>query len=152
MSLDVAGIYTQVVSHAKRLGVFQQVLTHEPKGAPGNGITCAIWLNSLSPAPEVSGLSVTSMRLELSIRIYENFKSQPEDDIDKRLLDATSKLMDSYTGDFTLADEAMDIDLLGAHGAPMEAEGGYLQTDRDLYRVVVITLPIIIPDVYTQVP
>lgn len=150
MSLAVSDIYAQVVSHAKRLGVFNQVLTHEPKGAPGDGITCAIWLGSLEPIPLVSGLAVTSLRLELSIRIYENFKSQPEDEIDKRLLDATSKLMEAYTGDFQLGGTVMDVDLLGAHGTPLEALGGYLLQDSTQYRVVVMTLPIIIADVYTQ--
>jgi hypothetical protein len=152
MSLAVSDIYAGVVSHARRLGVFNQVLTHEPKAAPPSGLTCSIWLNSLEPIAEVSGLAVTSLRLELSIRIYENFKAQPEDDIDKRLLDAASKLMESYTEDFTLDGDVMDIDLLGAHGEPLRAEGGYLNQSGDLYRVVVMTLPIIIADVYTQVP
>lgn len=152
MSLAVSDIYAGVVSHARRLGVFNKVLTHEPKAAPGNGLTCSIWLNSLEPVATVSGLAVTSLRLELSIRIYENFKAQPEDEIDKRLLNATSKLMDAYTGDFQLSGTVMDIDLLGAHGEPLRAEGGYLNQDGVLYRVVVMTLPIIIADVYTQVP
>lgn len=152
MSLAVSDIYAGVVSHARRLGVFNKVLTHEPKAAPGNGLTCSIWLNSLEPVATVSGLAVTSLRLELSIRIYENFKAQPEDEIDKRLLNATSKLMDAYTGDFQLGGTVMDIDLLGAHGEPLRAEGGYLNQDGVLYRVVVMTLPIIIADVYTQVP
>lgn len=152
MSLAVSTIYAGVVSHIKRLGVFDQVLTHEPKSAPGSGLTCSVWLNTLEPVAEVSGLAVTSLRLELSIRIYENFKAQPEDEIDKRLLDAASQLMDAYTGDFTLDGDVMDIDLLGAHGEALRAEGGYLSQDGNLYRVVVMTLPIIIADVYTQVP
>jgi hypothetical protein len=112
--------------------------------------TVSIWLASLNPIAEVSGLAATSLRLELSIRIYENFKSQPEDEIDKRLLDATSKLMEAYTGDFQLGGTVMDVDLLGAHGDPLGAEGGYLSQDSSLFRVVVMTLPIIISDVYTQ--
>ena len=150
MSLAVSSIYAQVVSHAKRLGVFNQVLTHEPKAAPGQGLTCSIWLSSLEPVAEVSGLAVTSLRLELSVRIYENFKSQPEDAIDPRLLDAVAKLMETYTGDFQLGDTVMDVDLLGAHGTALRAEGGYLNQDGTLYRIVVMTLPIIVSDVFTQ--
>jgi hypothetical protein len=150
MTLDVSGVYAQVVSHAKRLGIFNQVLTHEPKSAPGNGLTCSIWLSSLEPVARVSGLAATSVRMELSIRIYENFKSQPDDDIDPRLLDAVAKLMEAYTGDFELGSAAMAVDLLGAHGTGLRGEGGYLQQDNSLYRVVVITLPIVIADVFTQ--
>lgn len=150
MTLDVSGIYAEVVSHAERLGVFNQVLTHEPKAAPGDGLTCAIWLNDLETVPDVSGLDVTSVRLELAIRIYENFLSQPEDAIDKRLLDATSKLFDSYNGDIQLGGTAMEIDIFGAYGEKLRARGGYLLSGTTQYRVVVITLPIIIADQYTQ--
>jgi len=150
VSLAVSEIYAQVVSHAKRLGIFSQVLTHEPKTAPAEGLTCSIWLSSLNPVAEVSGLAATSLRLELSVRIYENFKSQDEDAIDPRILDAVSKLMEAYTGDFQLGGTVMDVDLLGAHGEPLGAEGGYLSQDGSMYRVVVMTLPIIISDVYTQ--
>ncbi len=148
--MDVGGIYAQVVSHAKRLGVFERVLTHEPKAAPGHGLTCSIWLSSLEPVSLASGLAVTSLRLELSVRVYENFLAEPPDEIDKRLLNATAKLMASYSGDFELGGEAMEIDLLGTYGNGLRAEGGYLDQDKKIYRVVVITLPIIIADVLTQ--
>lgn len=150
MSLDVATTYAQVVSHAKKLGVFERVLTHEPKAAPGKGLTCSIWMSSLEPVALASGLAATSVRLELSIRIYENFLAQPEDDIDKRLLNATAKLMAAYSGDFDLGGAAMEVDLLGAYGVGLRAEGGYLSHDSKLYRVVVLTLPIIVADVFAQ--
>lgn len=155
MTLDVSDIYAQVVSHSKRLGVFQTVLTHEPKSAPPNGLTCVFWLNTMDPIPEASGLAVTSLRLELSVRIYENFKVQPEDQIDARILDAAAKLMESYTGDFRLttttpSSNEAEIDLLGSYGDAMKFEGAYLDIDGNLYRAVLISLPIVIYDVFTQ--
>lgn len=150
MSIDVATIYAEMVSHARSLGVFTQVLTHEPKSAPGNGLTCVFWLDSVEPVQEVTGLIATSARVAISARIYENFKSQPEDDIDKRLLDATSKLMDAYTGDFQLGGSVMEVDLLGAYGDGLSAKGGYLAQDNSLYRVVNLTIPLIIIDVWAQ--
>lgn len=155
MSLAVSDIYAGVVSHARRLGVFNKVLTHEPKAAPGNGLTCSIWLNSLEPVATVSGLAVTSLRLELSVRIYENFKAQPEDNIDPRILDAAAKLMASYTSDLRLtttspSSNEAEIDLLGTYGDALRCEGAYLDVSGSLYRAVLITLPIVIYDVFTQ--
>ncbi|MFB6548676.1 hypothetical protein [Streptomyces sp. NPDC056405] len=149
MTLDVSEIYAQVLSHAKRLGLFQRVLAHEPKSAPVGGVTCAIWASSYKPVDEVSGLDTTSMRLELTGRIYVEFKAQPEDAIDPRILDATSKLISSFTGDIQLGGAtSMGIDLLGAHGDGLEARWGFIKIDEKQYRVADLVIPLIIPDIY----
>ncbi|MFD9398339.1 hypothetical protein ACFWA4_05900 [Streptomyces sp. NPDC060011] len=150
MTLDVSGIYAQTLSHAKRLGLFQRVLSHEPRSAPGSGLTCCIWAASYSPVDRLSGLDTTSMRLELGARIYINFKAQPEDDIDKKILDATSKFIDSFTGDIQLGGHVMEVDLLGAYGNALGARWGYLEIDKTLYRVADLVVPLIISDIYTQ--
>ncbi|MFC4609724.1 hypothetical protein ACFO9E_18165 [Streptomyces maoxianensis] len=151
MTLAVSSILSQAASHAKRLGLFKQVMTHEPKSAPRNGLTACLWVNSIAPVPGVSGLAATSGRVELSVRIYESMLSEPQDAIDVRILGATEKLMAAYSGDFTLGGEVMEVDLLGAHGTALSAEAGYLNQDGKLYRVMVITLPLIISDIWNQI-
>ncbi|WML79183.1 hypothetical protein [Streptomyces sp. VNUA74] len=149
MTLDVSEIYAQVLSHAKRLGLFQRVLTHEPKSAPVGGLTCAIWASSYKPVDAVSGLDSTSMRLELLGRIYAEGKAQPEDAIDPRVLDATSKLIDSFTGDIQLGGVSpLGIDLLGAYGDSLSARWGFIWIDDKQYRVADLVIPLIIPDIY----
>ena len=150
MTLDVNTIFAQITSHAKLLGKFVNVTSHEPKSAPGNGLTCAIWLRGITPVPEGSGLTQTSARVEFSIRIYQNFLAQPEDGIDKKLLDAASILMNEYSGDFELGGNVWFVDLLGTYGAPLAAEAGYLDQDGKKYRVLVITLPVIVDNVWTR--
>ena len=49
MALDTQGILDRLASHAMTLGVFDRVNTHEPKNAPGRGITCAIWVERIDP-------------------------------------------------------------------------------------------------------
>lgn len=150
MVLDVSGIFAQTMSHAKRLGIFNQVLSHEPKSGPAQGITCCLWATSYRSLGEVSGLASTSMRLQLNGRIYINFKAQPEDEIDKRLLDATSKFIESFNGDIQLGGEAMEVDLFGSYGDPLSARWGYVEIDRINYRIADLTIPFVIADIYTQ--
>jgi hypothetical protein len=150
VTLAVSTILSQVTSHARRLGLFNTVTTHEPKSAPRNGITVCFWVSSIAPVSEASGLSTTSGRIELSARIYEPMLGDPQDAIDIRLLEATEKLLDAYSGDFTLGGEVMDVDLLGRYGTALSAEAGYLNQDGKLYRVMVITLPLIVSDIWDQ--
>ena len=151
MSLGTAAILAAVISHAKATGKAERVLTHEPKSAPGNGITIAVWVQSLRPAV-TSGLTSTCVRLEFSVRVYTNMLAKPEDAIDTNLLGAVDALMAAYSGDFTLGGLVRQVDLLGEHGEPLSADAGYLEQDSKLYRVMVITLPLIVDDLYAQAP
>ena len=150
MSLGTAGILAAVISHAKKLGKAERVLTHEPKSAPGKGISIAVWVQNLRPV--VSGLDSTTARLELSVRVYTNMLADPQDAIDTALLDVVDTLMGAYSGAFTLGGLVRQVDLLGEHGDPLSADAGYLEQDSKMYRVMVISLPLIVNDVWSQVP
>ena len=107
MSFDsaaVVALFDAVKSHAMQLGIFERVNQHEPKNAPGNGLSCSIWTDVIEPLPDASGLAQTSGRVAFHVRIMGNMLPEPQDDIDHRL-----------------------------------------------YRVMVITLPIIINDLWSQV-
>jgi hypothetical protein len=138
-----------IVSHAKRLGVFDRVHAHEPKSAPLSGFSCAIWVNHIAPI-QAGGLDSTSIRVAYSARIYGNMTKEPQDGIDREILAAVAKLMAAYSGDFTLAGGARNIDLLGAYGDQLSAQAGYLNQDNRLFRVMTITIPIIFNDVFAQ--
>jgi hypothetical protein len=155
MTIDVQGITDALVSHAQSLGKFDLVQTFEPKSSPGTGLTCAIWMQSLRPHAQSSGLAATSAYLVMSVRIYDNMLREPADLIDPEMLAATETLIESYSGEFTLAGVVRNIDLLGEGGESLGAEAGYVQIggrEGGMYRVMTITVPMIISDAWTQVP
>jgi hypothetical protein len=146
---DPTAIQDIIVSHAKRLGVFERVHAHEPKSAPLKGFTAAIWADHIEPI-KASGLDATSCRVNYSVRVYGNMTKEPQDGIDREILDAVTKLMAAYSGDFTFENEARHVDLLGAYGPALSAQAGYLNQDNRLFRVMTINLPIIFDDVFEQ--
>ncbi len=149
--MDTAAILNKLVSHAMALGLFERVNQHEPKNAPGNGLTYALWVQSIQPLPEASGLAATTGRIEFSGRIYTSMLSQPYDMIDPNMIDATDKLISRYSGDFELGNTVRNVDLLGEHGAPLSANAGYQVQDSKPYRVITITIPLIVNDIWAQV-
>lgn len=152
MALGTSAILAAAVSHAKASGRFERVITHEPKSAPGNGLTCAVWVQSLRPVPGASGLASTTARLELSVRVYTGMLAEAQDETDTQVLGAVDVLMAAYSGDFELGGLVREVDLLGAHGDPLSADAGYLEQDNRIYRVIVITLPLVISDLWSQSP
>lgn len=150
-ALNAAALLGAAVDHALRLGLFEKVNQHEPKAAPGKGLSAAVWVQRLQPVRS-SGLASTSVRVELRERLYTSMIQDPQDGIDPNLLDATDALMAAYSADFTLGSLVRSVDLLGAHGDPLSAQAGYLNQDGQLLRVMDITLPLLVNDLWEQVP
>ena len=51
MALDTHSILDPIRAHAAALGVFDTVGGHEPKRAPGTGLTFALWVDRINPVP-----------------------------------------------------------------------------------------------------
>lgn len=159
MSLNSEAILDAVVSHAMSLGVFERVNQHEPKNAPGNGITAAVWIQRIRPAP--SGLSATSAYIVWTVRLYVPMMQEPQDQIDPAAIRAVDALLNAYTGEFELgldqtavgaeSGTVRCVDLLGNQGGePLSAEAGYIEVGTTMYRSIDVTVPVIVNDVWTQ--
>lgn len=154
MSFDAAAVRTlfdDVVSHAAASGYFERVNSHEPKSAPGNGLYAAVWVDGIRPV-KASGLAAVSGVVSLRMRCYSSMIQQPQDAIDPNLLSAVTDLMSAYSADFALGgdDDVRCIDLLGQSGESMSVQAGYLDIDKKMYRVMTISLPVIINDMWSM--
>lgn len=145
--MDAAGIFSLVETHCATTGWFDRVSGHEPKNAPGKGLTAALWLDTLRPDGDLSGLAATTPRLTLNVRLYSPMLEEPQDGIDPNLVSAAHAVMAAITADYTLGGLVRNVDLLGMSATGgMGGEAGYLSQDGKLFRVVVITVPMILLD------
>lgn len=152
MTLQAAAILDALVSHALSLGLFERVNSHEPANAPGHGLTCAVWADSIGPVPLGSGLRSTTARIVWNVRLYTSWLGDPADAIDPLLMAAVDELMAAYSGDFELGGLVRNVDLLGQAGTTLSAQAGYIEQDSKVFRVMTLTVPVIVSDVWEQVP
>lgn len=149
--MNVSGILDGIVSHALATGLFERVNTHEPKSAPtGGGLTAAVWAQRIGPVPQGSGLTATTGLVTFTLRIYSNMLAEPQDAIDPEILAAVDTLMTAYSGDFDLGGTVRDVDLLGETGTGLSMQAGYINQDNRLFRVVDLTIPCVINDLWGQ--
>ena len=151
MALAASAIVDAVASHAMASGLFDRVSGHEPKNAPGSGLTAAVWADTIGPVPAASGLASTSGRVVLKVRLYTSMTMDPADAIDPEIMDAVDVLFAAYSGDFDLGGSVRNVDLEGATGPGLSAQAGYLNQDGKLMRIMDITIPVIVSDLWTQV-
>jgi hypothetical protein len=154
--MEVDAITDAVVSHAMASGYFETVNSHEPKNSPGNGLTCAAWAQSVVPIPQASGLNTTTGRILFNVRLYSPMLHEPQDGIDPELIKAVDALMTAYSGDFTLDGLIRNVDLLGTYGIALFAQAGYQSIGgadgQIMYRIMTISVPLIVNDLWGQTP
>lgn len=151
VALDLLTYRSVALSHAQALGLFGNVLGHEPVSAPGSGLTFALWVARIAPVPAGSGLTAGSGRLELTGRVLMPADTEPQDGVDVAVTDAVDALMTAYAGDFEFGGSVRNVDLLGAHGTPLSAVFGFSRFDSTTYRVATLTVPLIINDLWEEV-
>lgn len=149
--MNFQALIDALVSHAQATGLFETTNGHQPDSIPATGITCGIWVQEIRPVAALSGLAATSVSVILNVRLYTSAVQQPLDAIDPQMVGAVSTLCAAYTADFELGGLAFDIDLLGAYGTSMSVVAGYIQQSGVTLRVMTITLPLVLDDVWTQV-
>jgi hypothetical protein len=145
----VQALFAAILSEAKQLAIFANVYAHEPKSAPGNYLNCAVWLESIQPV-RTSGLAETSGKVTFTARIYYPMLQKPGDDIDPDILTATCQLFEVLSEGFTLGGTVRAVDLLGMEGPAFGAQAAYVSQDNRLFRVMDISIPIVINDLWTQ--
>jgi hypothetical protein len=149
MTLATNAVLDALVSHASSLGRFERVNEHEPKNAPGAGLTCSISVDRIAPI-RASGLDSTSARLAFTMHLFAPMLAVSDDLVDRQLLTVLDELFAAYTGDFTLGGLLRHVDVLGAYGPGLEATAGYLNSGGSDFRVLTITLPVIVNDLWEQ--
>jgi hypothetical protein len=150
--LDLLTYRAAAMSHAQGLGLFENVLDHEPVSAPGSGLTCALWVSDVATIAARSGLASVSVRLELGGRVLMPADTEPQGDVDTAVTGAVNGLLREYSGDFTLGDSVAEVDLLGMYGPALRAKFGYTRFDSTTYRAATLTIPLIINDAWTEAP
>lgn len=151
MNLDCEALMNAIVSSALATGCFENVNMHEPEGNVGT-YTAALWLQAITPARGGSGLNATSVRAEFTLRIYSNMIAAPKDEIDPQLASTTAAVLTALSGGFSIGDTVREVDLLGEFGKPLGAQAGYLNLSTALYRIMDLTIPVVVDDVFDQTP
>ena len=152
MAADFEGIIAALISMAQTTGKFENVAGAEFKNAPGPGATAALWFDGLDPLPEASGLSSTTMRFAMMMRIYLPSVVEPSDGIDPLVIAAAGAMFSALIAAFTLGGLIRNVDIFGEHGDRLHARPGWLPfgSDGGKYRTVDITIPMIVNDEYDQ--
>lgn len=141
---QATALFTAIQSYAEELGIFTNVDLHEPWNAPGNRLFCSINLGTVRPVMS-SGLAAVSLQVVLVVRVWSSALQKPLDGIDPEILSAACSLMGAFSGGFTLGGTVRDVELLA-----MSAQPAYVDFEGKPFRVIEVTVPIVVNDTFTE--
>ena len=142
---DADALFSAIRSKAKKLGLFNAVIGHDPENAPPAGVNVSIMLGTVEPVAADSGLAAVSGQVTLMVHVWMFANQKPLDDIDPKVLWATCALMGAFAGGFTLNGTVRNINLFA-----MKAQPGYTNFEGKEYRTMAIPVPIVIDDMFEE--
>lgn len=148
----IIAVYDALLTVPQASGFFDTVNGHEPKNAPGVGLSAGLWLDSVGPNPERSGGATVSLVCGFNLRLYTSMFAEPADAIDPNLMIAGCAMMAAYAGGFDIPGADAFIDLLGMAGAGLHGQAGYIDLSGRLHRVFTLEIPVIVDDAFAEVP
>lgn len=154
-TLDILALQAAICAVLQRTGYLKTVGDHEPRDEPGSDPHGAVWLGGPIKPARVSGLASVATCITWFVRIYLPVGSgtnMPYGDIDLELYRITDALMALFFGEFTLGGRVRNVDIFGAHSPGFSADPGYQRIGSAIYRVMTITLPLIVNDMYEEAP
>ena len=133
-------------TYVQNLGLFSTVQIGEPKQALGQGLHAAIYMQSVSIIMIYLGGDTRESHV-VQLRIYKDMLAEytdPQNSLEAELASVVSKLMGNMLGDTDLESNIMSIDAGGMDGAAMTAVYGYIEVGGQMYRVVDVSIPLIV--------
>lgn len=146
-----ADIVTALADQLMASGLFTTVNSAEPPTDTG-GLTAACWPEAVTPHARASGLASTTGVIRMKVRIYLPATAAEPDHVERAALDAADEVIGMLSGAFTLGGLVESVDLLGRSGAQLAMTTAWLGTGGALRRIVDITVPLIVSDLWEQVP
>lgn len=155
MAIDSVALQTWLIGHAtSTVELATPVLAYEPKlkidySAAAGKPVAAGWLGPLRVAPGHGGLSSTSARVTWTLRLHLNAFDPDQAAVERTILSAADALLAAYFADLRPA-AGIEFDPKGAYGDALTGDPGYLDIDKQMSRVYVITLGVVVSDAWVE--
>ncbi len=117
----------------------------EPESLPdGTQLHARVW-NMGRQVAYITQSTVVSL-YNIRVRMYRNAFTEPTADIEYMLAESVQDIASDLLGDFDLGATVAYIDAAGIHGRGLRADWGHAPVSGVMFRVVDMTIPIVVND------
>lgn len=155
---DPTAVISALADFAKRMKIFEVVITHEPRSAPTSLPLCAFFSGAPQGAPggfktikSRSDLATGAVLMDVLCRIYHDALEKPLDDLDSKVLEETTAVMRACHEHVSMGlGDGLWTDSNGADSEGLSAQLMYIDHDLKKFRVAQIYIPVVITNFFLQ--
>lgn len=144
MPFAVQTTLQNIESYLAASGYFQSTQVGEPKKPPEAEFSASVFMSRVSVV-ELTLNSTIEVHVP-TVRIYRQMFAEPEENIEFDLGRIISQVSSDLLGEYDLGATIRNVDAGGQHGTPLSAQWGYLDVGGTMFRIVDMTVPLIVDD------
>jgi hypothetical protein len=153
MAFNIQSTLDAIASHIARTGYVAEARIGEPSSPPDaiDRLHAAIYMASATVVDLT--LSTTIEQHVVTVRLYRRAAFGQGDDagaVEKEMALAVSQVVSNLIGEFDLGATMRNIDVGGQYGQGIQSEFGYVSIGNTMFRIVDITVPLIVDGSATQ--
>lgn len=153
MALDLGALTFALQTHAAASGLYEATSGHAVIAPHGPGLAWWCMVDSITPYAAGSSLNTVSAVVVYKIMTTLNSTTaEPQDLVDPAVANGADALMRLYMANFTLGGLVRNVDIMGAAGTKCAMQAGWMTLDTARYRAMIITLPLIVSDLWAEAP
>ena len=146
MAFDIDRTLHAVTSFLKVDGKFRTVTIGEPKSiTPLTSICVAVFMQSTAITKFYLNGGTEEVHVVM-VRLYRDMLAEPTEDIETDLAKSVQRIVSDLLGDYDLGATIRNIDGAGGIGTNLGSAWGYTDLSGRMFRIVDITLPLIVDD------
>jgi hypothetical protein len=152
MALDLGTITDALKTHAAASGIYEAVTGHGVVEPHAGGLAWWCMVDDIFPYAAGSGLNtVTACVVYKIITTLNDSTTDPQELVDPLVANGADALLRLYMSNFTLGGLVRNVDIMGAAGVRVSAKAGWMTLDNARYRAMIITLPLIVNNLWDEV-
>ena len=143
MPFNITNTLNALNSHLRATGIVKHSQIGEYKSVPNTQeLFAALWMTSSRVA--MTTLADTIEVHGVTVRLYWGAFEQPIEDIEFKVAQAVSDIVNEWASDYTLGGTVRNIDIGGELGTPLSMTWGYADVSGLIYRIVDMEISLIV--------
>lgn len=146
MPFNLVNTLDRIVTYLQGDGGVRLAQTGEPKSPPvtSNSLFASVIMRSTSVVLVTLNGTIESHTIQ--IRLYRDMLAEPQKSIEVDLATAAQRIQADLAGEYDLGGGIRNVDVGGEHGQALRTDWGYVTIDQRMYRIVDITVALIVDD------
>uniref|UniRef100_A0A6M3XKI5 Uncharacterized protein n=1 Tax=viral metagenome TaxID=1070528 RepID=A0A6M3XKI5_9ZZZZ len=144
MPFAIKATLQAISSYIQASGYVQKSTIGEPESPPGERLAASVYMGNISIVSLT--LNTTIEVHTVILRLYMDMLAEPTEGIEFKLAEVVSGIFHDLLGEYDLGTTIRNVDAGGIYGSPLRATWGYVDVGGKMYRIVDMSIPLIVDD------